>query len=72
MSRKVLLHFNEGADAELHMTLKLTLPKKWVLEQSPVKVLEVCCSQPAAVSCKECYCMQHQLPQIPFAVASLV
>jgi hypothetical protein len=41
MSRKVLLHFNEGEDAELHMTLKLTLPKKWVAEQSPLKVLEV-------------------------------
>ncbi|CAN0026779.1 unnamed protein product, partial [Chrysoparadoxa australica] len=37
---KVYLHYEEGDDPELHMTLKLTLPKKWV-DQSPVKVLDL-------------------------------
>jgi hypothetical protein len=55
MSRKVLLHFNEGEDAELHMTLKLTLPKKWVAEQSPLKVLEVRCVRCVAGLLSNCF-----------------
>ncbi|KAG5191019.1 chp-1 [Tribonema minus] len=41
MSRKVYLHYEEGSDAELHTTLKLTLPRKWVAEGSPMQVLEL-------------------------------
>lgn len=37
---KVYVHFEEGSDAELHVTLKLTLPKKWN-DESPVKLLKV-------------------------------
>lgn len=37
---KVYVHYEEGSDAELHVTLKLTLPKKWNGE-SPVKLLQV-------------------------------
>lgn len=37
---KVYVHYEEGSDAELHVTLKLTLPKKWH-DESPVKLLQV-------------------------------
>lgn len=37
---KVYVHYEEGSDAELHVTLKLTLPKKWN-DESPVKLLKV-------------------------------
>lgn len=43
---KVYVHFEEGSDAELHVTLKLTLPKKWN-DESPMKLLKVsCCRSP--------------------------
>lgn len=35
---KVYVHYEEGSDAELHVTLKLTLPKKWN-DESPMKLL---------------------------------
>lgn len=34
------VHYEEGSDAELHVTLKLTLPKKWN-DESPMKLLQV-------------------------------
>lgn len=37
---KVYVHYEEGSDAENHVTLKLTLPKKWN-DESPAKLLEV-------------------------------
>lgn len=37
---KVYVHYEEASNAELHVTLKLTLPKKWN-DESPVKLLEV-------------------------------
>eukprot|EP00752_Nemacystus_decipiens_P003243 g3001.t1 len=37
---KVYVHYEEGSDAELHVTLKLTLPKKWN-DESPVKLLKL-------------------------------
>ncbi|CAB1119694.1 unnamed protein product [Ectocarpus sp. CCAP 1310/34] len=37
---KVYVHFEEGSDAELHVTLKLTLPKKWN-DESPVRLLKL-------------------------------
>lgn len=40
MGMKVYVHYEEGGDAELHVTLKLTLPKKWN-DESPVKLLKV-------------------------------
>ena len=40
MGKKVYVHYEEGADAELHVTLKLTLPAKWASE-SPLKLLEL-------------------------------
>lgn len=41
---KVYVHYEEGSDAELHVTLKLTLPKKWN-DESPVKLLQVCSTE---------------------------
>lgn len=41
MSRKVYVHYEEGSDSELHTTLKLTLPRKWVAEGHPLQILEV-------------------------------
>lgn len=37
---KVYVHYEEGIDPELHLTLKLTLPRKWDGE-SPMKLLKV-------------------------------
>lgn len=37
---KVYVHYEEGSDAEQHVTLKLTLPKRWN-DESPVKLLKV-------------------------------
>ncbi|CAM9422460.1 unnamed protein product [Phaeothamnion confervicola] len=37
---KVYLHYEEGEDTKRHMTLKLTLPRKWDGD-SPVRVLEL-------------------------------
>jgi len=37
---KVYVHYEESEDTEVHLTLKLTLPKKW-LDQSTMKVLEL-------------------------------
>lgn len=34
------VHYEEGTDAEQHVTLKLTLPKRWN-DESPVKLLQV-------------------------------
>lgn len=41
---KVYVHYEEGGDAELHVTLKLTLPKRWN-DESPMKLLQVCRQQ---------------------------
>lgn len=38
---KVYVHYEEGGDVEQHVTLKLTLPRRWDGE-SPVKLLQVC------------------------------
>lgn len=43
---KVYVHYEEGSDAEQHVTLKLTLPKRWN-DESPVKLLQVRRQQPA-------------------------
>lgn len=51
---KVYVHFEEGSDAELHVTLKLTLPKKWN-DESPVRLLKV-----LLYDCSE---MQRPAPQ---------
>lgn len=45
---KVYVHYEEGSDAELHVTLKLTLPKKWN-DESPMKLLQVHSSEVSAV-----------------------
>ncbi|CAM9654957.1 unnamed protein product [Choristocarpus tenellus] len=37
---KVYVHYEQGSDTDLHVTLKLTLPKKWE-DQNPVRVLEL-------------------------------
>lgn len=37
---KVYVHYEEGGDAELHVTLKLTLPKRWN-DESPMKLLQL-------------------------------
>jgi hypothetical protein len=37
---KLYVHYEEGASEDLHTTLKLTLPKKWV-SQPILQVLEV-------------------------------
>lgn len=37
---KVYVHYEEGIDLELHLTLKLTLPRKWD-DESPTKLLKV-------------------------------
>lgn len=42
---KVYVHYEEGSDAEQHVTLKLTLPKRWN-DESPIKLLQVCRPQP--------------------------
>lgn len=37
---KVYVHYEEGSNADLHVKLKLTLPKKWN-DESPVKLLQL-------------------------------
>lgn len=38
---KVYLHYEEGSDTALHMTIKLKLPKKW--RTGPVSNLKEVC-----------------------------
>ncbi len=37
---KIFIHYKEGSETDLHKTLKLTVPKKW-LDKSPTKVLDL-------------------------------
>ncbi len=40
IAMRVFVHYKEGSETDLHKTLKLTIPKKW-LDKSPTKVLDL-------------------------------